>query len=116
MVNYREKIKYKQVWGDKMLYFEPDSSPAAWKHFNNFYTDEHWGKDGLKEYCIEDPCFFNNIKSDNYFQFILNGINYGGKNREGKWHNYVDYPKESINTSNTFIIAYLPYMIKMQKS
>jgi len=38
MVNYTMKIESKQVWKEKILDFDPDSSPIAWEHYEKYYN------------------------------------------------------------------------------
>lgn len=76
-----QKISDYQEWNGKKLYFEPDSSPEAWKHYKKYYTS-----DILREtYDFENLCFYNCYKKLNFKTGYYNGQ---------KWLNYVDLPKE----------------------
>lgn len=78
---FTEEVLDYQEWNDKKIYFDPDSSPAAWEHYRKYYLN-----DALREnYDFENLCFYNCYKELKFKTGYYNGE---------KWLNYIDLPKE----------------------
>lgn len=58
--NYRKEIEVKQ----NGIFYDPDSSPNAWKHYRRFYTVEHWNI--LNEFDLINVDTYNNIYNARY--------------------------------------------------
>lgn len=78
---FAQKILDCQEWNEKKIYFDPDSSPAAWEHYKKNYSSNI-----LRDnYDFEILCFYNCYKELNFKTGYYNGE---------KWLNYIDLPKE----------------------
>ena len=79
-----EKIKNKQKWNNKDMYFQPDSSPDAWDYYKKVYCKAEFAKD----YNFDSLHFYNSYKT----------IGLKGAAKIGEeWANFVDKPLENEN-------------------
>lgn len=72
--------------------FEPDSSPAAWEHYKQFYVESNHIR---KNYNFENLTYYT------YYKDLDRKCGY--KTNEG-WYNYVNIPKNNTDTNRLYAL------------
>ncbi len=72
--------------------FEPDSSPAAWEHYKQFYVESNF---------IRKNYNFENLNCYTYYKDLDRKCGY--KTNEG-WYNYVNIPKNNTDTNRLYAL------------
>lgn len=87
-----KKISEMQRQGDKIILFDPDSSPAAWEHYQQFYPHNKYLSDN---YDFQKQVFYNHHKDVG----LKTGYSYGHE-----WFNYVNKPLQSSSEYNRLFV------------
>lgn len=87
-----KKISEMQKQGTQIIRFDPDSSPAAWVHFQQFYSDNKYLR---ADYDFQKQFFYNYYDKAGLKTGYFDGV---------EWFNYVNKPLQNYSEYNRLFI------------